>query len=178
MTDATHIAESTKATLERDSWLGNTANVKTIEAHKREFSLQGDDDRPFYKESELPAMAIDPDAGGKEQDFETVGEIRENVIAEVMTVSGDADAVTAEDNHNTIIKNLERVLEEQVTSEKDLGMDALVKDVSTETEDPFKKGNKTYYISRTTFTVDITRNLELSVFGDDEPSFEDSDEIY
>ncbi len=178
MTLHTHLSESIKVTLGNDSWLENAANVKTIESHRREFSLQGDDDRPFYKETELPALAIDTKAGGKEQNWETVGEVREKIFAEISTISGDVDAHTAAVNHDTIIKNLERVLQEQITSEKDLGADALVKDVSTETDVPFKKGNVTYYVSRTTFTVDQTRNFELSVYDGNAPGFEDTDEIF
>jgi len=178
MTDYTHINQSIKATLVRDSWIGNSANVKTIEDFKREFSLQGDDDKPFYKDSELPAMAIDSKAGGKEQNLETVGEIRENIFSEITIISGDADAQTAEINHNTIIQNLERVLEAQITSIQDLGLDALVKDVATDPVEPFKKANKTYYFSRTTLTLDITQSLELAVYGDDEPGFENTDAFF
>lgn len=178
MTDYTHIAKTTKVTLGNDSWIGNVANVKTIEDFLREFPLQGGDDQMFFLDAELPAISIDPKANDKEQDFDTVGEIREDVFAEVIIVSGHADPQTAENKHDEIIKNVERVLEDQRTSILDLGYDALVKDVVTETDDPFKKNNKTYYISRTAFTVDITRNLELQVYGDDSPNFEDSDEFF
>jgi len=155
MTDYTSLANAIKTTLQADSWIGNVANVKNIETYEREFSLQGEEGAPFYKESELPAMAIIPNASGKTQDGSAVGEILESVASEITTVSFNSVVLTAAQEHDTIIKNLERVLDAQKKSTADMGIDALVKNVSTETE-RFKKGNKYFYFSRTSFTVLLT----------------------
>lgn len=153
--DYTALANAIKTTLEADSWLGNVANVVTIEAFPREFSLQGEGGQLFYEESELPAMSINPNADPKGQDTETVGEILESVSAEITTISYHTDPSTAYTEHNTILSNLERVLDAQKTSVADLGIDALVKDVST-TPGTFKKGSNYFYYSRTNFTVLLT----------------------
>ncbi len=155
MVDYVALANAIKTTLEADSWVGNIANVKTVETYSREFSLQGEEGAPFYKDTELPAMAITPNAQGKSQDGAAVGEILESVASEVMTVTFHSVVLTAAQEHDTIIKNLERVLDAQKTSSADLGIDALVKDVSTETE-RFKKGANYFHLSRTRFTVLLT----------------------
>lgn len=155
MVDYTSLANALKTTLQADAWVGNIANVKTIETFKRDFSLQGEDGASFYQPSELPALAIIANASPKGQDGAAVGEISESVFSEIETTSLNSDKQTTQVEHETIIKNLERVLDAQKTSVADLGIDALVKDVSTTTKE-WKKGKNYFYFSTTSFTVLLT----------------------
>lgn len=155
MTDYTALANAIKTTLEADSWVGDAANIVTLETFERDFSLQGLGEDQFFKEAELPAVNIVPNRG-KEQDLETVGEILESIQCELIAESFDPDPLTAAQEHDAMIKNLERVLAAQNTSLNDLGIDALVKEISTETGD-FKKGKNYFYQSRISFTAILTQ---------------------
>lgn len=155
MTDYASIADAIKATLQADAWLGNVANVTTIEAYGRDFQFQGDDDAPFYDDAELPALSILPNVSPQDQQIETVGEIRHLVQAEVTVVSGAAGAAASARAHDAIVGNIERVLDAQKTSAADLGINALVRDVGTTTS-RFKRSEKTYFISRINFIIDLT----------------------
>lgn len=155
MTDYTALATALKTTIQAHVWLGETDNVKTVRLYGGDFSLQGEEGTPFHKESELPSMNIIPNATPKGQDHGTVGEIQEFINSEIVTCSRGTDSITAETTHLTIISYLETLLDAQKTSSSDLGIEALVRDVSTFTE-RWKKGDKYHYLSRTTFTVLLT----------------------
>ncbi len=155
MTDYAQIGDAVRAALLADSWLGDPANVKTAETHKRGFSLQDDKDALAFSRDELPAIAIVPNAGPKQSDQTATNEIRSVVRSQAAVVSCHRDARTGLDNHLRIVANLERVLERQKTSQDDLGIDAFVSDVATEQE-RFKKGEYYYFLSRTDFNVEIT----------------------
>lgn len=155
MTDYTSLANAIKTTLQADPWIGNLVNVKTIETYKRDFSLQGEEGPSFYKEEELPAMGIIPNASPKLQEDHTVGELLEEINPEIITVSFGPDLPSAPQEHDEIIGNLERVLEAQNKSAVALGIDAYVKNISTITERD-KKDKNYIYFSRTSFTVSLT----------------------
>lgn len=158
MTDYTSLANAIKTTLESDSWLGNSANVKTIEIHRRGFSLQDPKDAQFFSEADVPAIAVIPNSGPKQQGLETTNEIRETIPCEIAAVTRDRDLQTGMTAHQTIIQNIERVLEKQKSSLNDFGIDAFVQQVST-TENQFKKGDYYYFLSTTTARIELTVNF-------------------
>lgn len=157
MTDYTSLANAIKTTLLADSWLGNSANVKTMEIHRRGFSLQDPKDAQFFSQADLPAIAIIPNSGPKQQRLTTTNEIRETVFCEIAAVSRDRGLQTGMTVHQSLIQNIERVLEKQKSSLNDLGLDAFVQQVST-TENQVKKGEFYYFISTTRAQIELTVN--------------------
>ena len=158
MTDYTSLANAIKTTLLADSWLGNSANVKTMEIHRRGFSLQDSKDGQFFSQADLPAIAIIPNSGPKQQRLTTTNEIRETVFCEIAAVSRDRGLQTGMTVHQSLIQNIERVLEKQKSSLNDLGLDAFVQQVST-TENQVKKGEFYYFISTTRAQIELTVNF-------------------
>ena len=139
MTDYTALGNAIKTTLQNDSWVGNSVNVKTLETHKRGFSLQDEKDARFFAPSDLPAIAVVPNAEGKQQDSGATNEIRETVPAQVIVVTRQRDPQFGLAAHHTLIANIERVLDKQKSSSNDLGIGGFVREVST-SEEQFKKG--------------------------------------
>lgn len=155
MTDYTALASAMQTTFEADSWLGNSANVKTIEVHKRGFSIQDEKDAQFFSTADLPAIAVVSNSAPKQQRLETTNEILETLVSEVVAVSRKRDLQAGMTAHQEIIKNIERVLDQQKSSQKDLGIDAFVRQVAT-TEQQFKKGEYYYFVSTTTARIELT----------------------
>lgn len=155
MTDYASLAQAVKTTLENDSWLGNPANVKTIEIHRRGFSLQNPKDAQFFSSSDIPAVVVIPNSGSKQQRLETTNEIRETILCEISAVSRDRDLRAGMTAHQTRIQNIERILEKQKSSVDDFGIDAFVQQVST-TEEQIKKGEYYYFLSTTTARIELT----------------------
>ena len=155
MTDYTSLANAVKTTLSADSWLGNSANVKTIEIHRRGFSLQDAKDAQFFSHTDLPAIAIIPNSGPQQQRLVTTNEIRETIFCEISAVSSDRGLQTGMAAHQNLIQNIERVLEKQKSSLNDMGVDAFVQQVST-TENQVKKGEFYYFISTTRAQIELT----------------------
>jgi len=158
MTDYTSIANAIQTTLSADSWLGNSANVKTIEIHRRGFSLQDPKDAQFFSPADLPAIAIIPNSGPKQQRLATTNEILETLFSEISAVSFNRGLQTGMTIHQSLVQNIERVLEKQKSSLNDLGVDAFVKQVST-TENQLKKGEFYYFISTTRAEIERTTNF-------------------
>jgi hypothetical protein len=158
MTDYTSLANAIQTTLSDDAWLGNIANVKTIEIHRRGFSLQDPKDAQFFSETDLPAIAIIPNSGPKQQRLATTNEIRESLFCEITAVSRNRGLQNGMTVHQSLIQNIERVLEKQKSSLNDLGFDAFVRQVST-TENQVKKGEYYYFISTTRAQIDLTANF-------------------
>ncbi len=158
MTDYTSLANAIHSTLSADAWLGNSVNVKTIEIHRRGFSLQDPKDAQFFSEADLPAIAVIPNAGPKQQRLSTTNEIRETLFCELAAVSRDRALQNGMTAHQSLIQNIERVLEKQKSSLNDLGVDAFVRQVST-TENQLKRGEFFYFISTTRAEIEMTANL-------------------
>jgi hypothetical protein len=158
MTDYTQLAEAIRTTLLADSYLGNIANITTIETHKRGFSIQENRDALFFGEADLPAIAIVPNSGPKESVLNTTNEQIETIKTQVIGVSKDRDAQAGLTAHLSIVENIESVLEKQRSSTHDLGLDAFVRRVST-THEQLKKGEFYYFISTTTAAVELTSNF-------------------
>ena len=156
MTDYVSLANAVKTTFEVDSWLGNTTNVKTIETHKRGFSLADDKDAQSFGISDLPAIAITVNAQAKQQQLVTTNEIEEILPVQAITVTQHRDAQAGLDIHLAIVNNVERVLEKQKTSVDCLGIDAFVRQVTTVDDQPFKSGEYYYFVSTTTAQVELT----------------------
>jgi hypothetical protein len=158
MTDYTSLASAIKTTLSADTWLGNSANVKTIEIHRRGFSLQDSKDAQFFSQADLPAIAIIPNSGPKQQRLVTTNEIQETLFCEISAVTFERGLQTGMTVHQSLIQNIERVLEKQKSSLNDLGLDAFVRQAST-TENQVKKGEFYYFISTTRAEIELTANF-------------------
>ncbi len=158
MTDYTSIANAIQTTLSADSWLGNSANVQTIEIHRRGFSLQDPKDAQFFSPADLPAIAINPNSGPKQQRLTTTNEISETLFTEIGAVSFNRELQAGMTVHQNLVQNIERVLEKQKSSLNDLGIDGFVKQVST-TENQLKKGEFYYFISTTRAEIERTANF-------------------
>ncbi|VAX27383.1 hypothetical protein MNBD_NITROSPINAE05-1442 [hydrothermal vent metagenome] len=158
MTDYTSLATAIKTTLEADAWLGNSANVKTIEIHRRGFSLQDAKDAQFFSQADLPAIAVVANSGPKQQQLTTTNEILETVFCEISAVTEGRGLQAGMTLHQGIVENIERVLEKQKSSANDLGIDAFVQNVST-TESQVKKGEFYYFISTTRAKVELTASF-------------------
>ena len=108
MTDYTSLANALQTTLTADAWLGNSGNVKTIEIHRRGFSLQDAKDAQFFSHTDLPAIAIslvpntllgtwaDDDSGSEVEDF---GPYLGKYIANFATFSNEVFTVLERDGH-------------------------------------------------------------------------------
>jgi hypothetical protein len=158
VTDYTVLGNAIKATLENDSWLGNSANVKTLETHKRGFSIQDEKDARFFSPSDLPAIAIVPNSDGKQQELGATNEIRETVSAQGIAVTRNRDAQFGLSSQHNLVANIERVLDKQKSSSADLGIGGFVREV-TSVDEQFKKGEYYYFISTTTFQIELTVNF-------------------
>jgi len=155
MTDYTVLANAIKATLTADEQLGNVANVKTIESRKRGFSVQSNSDALFFGDAELPALAIIPNARGKQTSLSTTNEARETHTAQIVVISRDRDAQAGLDAQSTIVENVERVMEAQRSSSDNLGIDAFVRSVSS-TDEQFKKGDHYYFATTVEAQIELT----------------------
>jgi hypothetical protein len=60
VTDYTALGNAIKFTLENDPWVGNSANVKTLETHKRGFSIQDEKDARFSPHPISPLLPLCP----------------------------------------------------------------------------------------------------------------------
>lgn len=158
MTDYTVLGNAIKTTLQNDLWVGNSSNVKTLETHKRGFSIQDEKDARFFSPSDLPAVAIIPNSEGKQQEPGATNEIRETVSTQVIAVTRHRDAQSGLTAHYYLVTNIERVLDKQKSSIDDLGIGGFVQGVST-SEEQFKKGDYYYFISTTTAQIELTVNF-------------------
>ena len=158
MTDYTALGNAVKATLQNDSWLGNPSNVKTVETHKRGFSIQDEKDAQFFSPFELPAIAVVSNAEGKQQEPGATNEIRETIPTQAIAITRHRNPQSGLTAHHTLIANIERVFDMQKTSNNDLGIGGFVRDVSTG-EEQFKKGDYYYFISTTTAQIELTVNF-------------------
>ena len=155
MTDYTALATAIKTTLLADAWIGDPANVKIVETGKRGFSVQDEKDTLYFGDGDLPALAIIANASPQEQSVNTTNEIRSLVAPEIMVVSKHRDAQAGIVAQDTIVANVERVLEKQKSSSADLGIDAFVEQVSSSTVQE-KKGEYYYFVSTIVARVELT----------------------
>jgi hypothetical protein len=155
VTDYTALGNAIKTTLQNDSWFGNSANVKTLETHKRGFSIQDEKDARFFSPSDLPAIAIVSNSDAKQQEPGATNEIREIIPTQVIAVTRQRNAQSGLTAHHTLVANIERVLDKQKSSSADLGVGGFVREVST-SEEQFKKGEYYYFISTTTAQIELT----------------------
>jgi len=158
VTDYTALGNAIKSTLQNDPWVGNSANVKTLETHKRGFSIQDENDARFFSPSDLPAIAVVPNSEAKQQEPGATNEIRETIPAQVIGVTRHRDAQSGLIAHHNMVANLERILDKQKSSSADLGVGGFVREVSTN-EEQFKKGEYYYFISTTSAQIELTVNF-------------------
>ncbi len=158
MTDYTALGNAVKTTLQNDSWVGDPSNVKTVETHKRGFSIQDEKDARFFSPNDLPAIAVVPNAEGKQQEPGATNEIRETIPAQAIAVTRHRNSQSGLSAHHTLVANIERVFDKQKSSSKDLGIGGFVREVST-SEEQFKKGDYFYFISTTTAQIELTVNF-------------------
>lgn len=154
MTDYFAVGDAIKTTFQADAWLGNPANVKTMEVYARGFSIQSLADAKHFAVNDLPALAIVPNGTAKSSDQATTNEIRFLVKPIIITVTRYSDSQAGGKVQNDVIANIERVLEKQKTSAQSLGIDAYVFNVAT-TDQQFKDGASFYFVSTTHCDVEI-----------------------
>lgn len=154
MTDYALVGNAIKTTLLADSWIGNTANVKTLEVHKRGFMIQDARDAQYFNVNDIPAIAIVPNAAPKSSTQTTTNEIRSVAKSQVITVTRNRDPHAGRDVQCGIVANVERVLEKQKSSAQSLDIDAYVFNVST-LEEQFKDGDYYYFVSTTSCDIEI-----------------------
>ncbi len=153
MTDYTALGNAIKTTAQNDTWLGS--NIQTIQTHKRGFSIQDEKDARFFSKEDLPAIAIVPNTESKKQETQTTNEIRETISAQVVVVTRKRNTQSGMTIHQSLVQNVERVLEKQKSSADNLGIDAFVQSVGT-LEEQFKKGEYYYFVSTTTAQIELT----------------------
>ena len=154
MTDYALVGNAIKSTLLADSWIGNAANVKTVEIHKRGFMIQDARDAQYFNVNDIPAIAIVPNAAPKSSTQTTTNEIRSVAQSQVIAVTRNRDPQTGRDVQCGIVANIERVLEKQKSSSQALGIDAYVFNVST-LDEQFKEGDHYYFVSTTNCDIEI-----------------------
>lgn len=155
MTDYSQVGNAVRAALLADSWLGNLANVKTVEIWKRGFMIQDARDARFFNANDLPALAIVPNAEPKKSEQVTTNEILSLVKSHVIAITRHRSPQTGQDIHAAIVANVERVLEKQKSSVQNLGIDAFVHNVST-LDEQFKDGEYYCFVSTTGCDIEIT----------------------
>lgn len=155
MTDYNALALALKTTLEQDAFLGDTANIKTIETERRGFSLSDQEDAQFFSPEDLPALAVIANARAKDSSLVTTNEIRETLRSEIITISRSRDLQAGLSVHQDLLFHVERVLEKQKTSANNLGIDAFVRSLATSTEQT-KSGEYFYLISTTAVDIELT----------------------
>lgn len=152
MTDYTAIGNAIKTTFLADAWLGNVANVKTIELEKRGYNIQDQKNADFFSQNDLPAIAIVSNGSGKSSEQQTTNEIHSTVKPQIIGIIRSRNRQTALGLLQTMVSNIESVLEKQKKSTQALGIDAFVMNIST-TEAEYKDGE--YYLMISTTTCDI-----------------------
>lgn len=155
MTDYNALALAIQTTLEQDAFLGDTANIKTIDTERRGFSLSDEADAQFFSPEDLPALAVIANARAKDSSLVTTNEIRETLRSEIITISRSRDLQAGLSAHQDLLFHVERVLEKQKTSANNLGIDAFVRSLATSTEQT-KSGEYFYLISTTTVDIELT----------------------
>ena len=153
MTDYTALGTAIKDTLWGDSWINDFPNIKVIESYPREASLQGVDS-PFFKANEVPFIVIMPKVSGKSGIAGTVTRKVESIPVEILMVSGNPNVKTAGNEHDTIVYNIERVLDNQNLAGKGFGISGFMAGTNSATT-RFKKGNVFYYSSKINFQVEL-----------------------
>jgi hypothetical protein len=155
MTDYTSLGAAIKTTFEADAWLGNVANVKTIEVHKRGFKINKDKDSLYMDTDGLPGIIIIPNMQPKGQNQTTTNEIEEIIKSQVITLTRHRKLQVGMNAHFALVANVERVLQKQKSSADDLGIDAFVRSVSTEDNND-KEGDYYYFTSQTSAEIELT----------------------
>ncbi len=147
-----------KDTLEADVFFSGGENIRTIESHERPFSLQGEEGPPIFKSEEMPALNVILPSGSVEEDLSTTQEVRRFIPGKIMVRSLHENSQDGMVEQYLLVENVERILNAQKTSVKDLGIGAYVKDVSSETV-RYKKENQTIIETAVTFVVDVTTTI-------------------
>lgn len=158
MTDYAAVGNAIKTTLLADAWLGNPANVKSIETEKRGYDIQAQKDAMYFSKDDLPAIAIVATAQGKASEQTTTNEIVSVIKPQVVGLVRQRDRQAAISAACAIAANIERVLEKQKSSAQALGIDAFVNNVSTGFED-FKDGEYYLIVATTVCDVEITTSF-------------------
>jgi len=153
VTDYTAIGTAIKDTLWGDSWINNFPNIKVIESSQRESSLQGADS-PFFKTNEVPFIVIKPIASKKKEVSGTVTGKVDSIPVEILFISGDADAKTSQNQHETLAYNIERILDNQNLSGLGFGISGFMAAMNSTTT-RFKKGNIIYYSTKINFSIEL-----------------------
>jgi len=148
------IQDAIKTTIDADSYFDETSStVKTTEVNERKAELRHKPQYMGFLYGELPAFTIN--CIGKESDLNTTREIREEFLVEMRLITRARDEQSGMDTHWGKIKEVERTLRKQVSSDDDLGIDAFVFDVNSEIETIDKDGDYWVFKTLTYCTVEI-----------------------
>ncbi len=121
--DYSAIEDAIVVVLKADAWLdpATASNVKVIEARVRETALL--DNQPTWglgRENELPGIIVQ--AGPARRDKDTTRELINFIPIQIVAIVGEVQRVTAKATLTTLVENLERVIEKQVSSAQDWGL--------------------------------------------------------
>lgn len=152
------IQDAIKTTLDADSWFdGTSSSILTTVVNDRLPKLRHNPVYQGFLYSELPALSIQ--AIGKEAEFNTVRELDEDFLVKVTLITRARDEQTGRDTHLDKVKEIERVLRKQVTSDNDLGIDAFVTNVNTEFL-PIELADKYFiFVSETYCNVEVIATI-------------------
>lgn len=156
MPDLKNIQDKVKATLEADSFIGNTSNIKIIEVNKRAETDASGNYFGFDRLNELPSITVEVVSIENEND--TTRELLQTVSVDcvLVTYNEHPQFQDAMDAHLIILKELMRVLNEQRTSAADFsGLDGLTESVDFENDEPIEDPETDYWILRTICNVQI-----------------------
>lgn len=139
-----------------DDWLKIVAgNVKVIEARVREAATtETEETYGLTRDTELPGIIVT--AGSARREPVTCGEHDNFIPISVLAIISELERTTARVTLTTLVENLERVIEKQVTSAQAWGTAAATVIPSMQTSDErFKDGDN--HIGRATITFDILK---------------------
>ncbi len=154
--DYSAIEDAIVVVLKADAWLDPTAsNVNLIEARVRELAYTDDNDTwGLALQNELPGIIVEADPARRAKD--TVGEHINYIPITVMAIVADPVRTTARSTLTTLVENLERVIEKQVSSAQAWGLAATTIVSSMTTEMVVENHGKTW-VGKAEMTFDIDK---------------------
>ncbi len=131
MSDYSVVGNAVRNTLLADSWIADPANVKTVETYSRGYSLRESEESQYFGPEEAPAIAVIPNPASRKGHAISASRLLEQVNVEVVAVTFHREAQTGMAVQHQFVGNIERVLENQKTAGKDLGIGAFVDGLGT-----------------------------------------------
>ena len=149
------------AKFQADSWLGSTANVKTLVTDLPDTDLPVVDWTDLFKDSALPAVLILSGLENPTVNEETIREFRYEIPLKVLSVCMSRDTYDARNDAQEMAGQVERTLNACRTTQNALaitGSGSLVKQVSSIIETQRDEGaRRCYGLAETKATVVVIR---------------------